>query len=67
MRLSDLPPPALDSNKTPAQPDNNIIAVKTHASHRIIPRFFKPLPSEAFSYLNHCLLEKMTHYESKID
>ena len=57
-----MPRSPLDSNKTPEQPDNNTVAAKAHASHRLIPRFFKPLPSQSFWYLNHWLSEKMTHF-----
>ena len=57
-----MPPPPFDSNKTPEQPDNNTVAAKAHASHRLIPRFFKPVPSQSSWYLNHWLSQKMTHF-----
>jgi hypothetical protein len=57
----------MDSNKTPEQPDNNTVSAKAHASHRLIPRFFKALPSQTSWHLNHWLWEKMTYYERKID
>ena len=67
MRLSDVPRFPLDSNKTPEQPDNNTAVAKAHASHFLLPRLFKPLPSQSFRHHNHCLWKKMTHYERKID
>jgi hypothetical protein len=66
LRLCDVPRVPLDSNKTPEQPDNNT-AVKAHASHRLIPRFFNALPSQTSWHLNHRWWEKMTFYEKNID
>jgi hypothetical protein len=53
----------LDSNKTPEQPDNNTVAAKAHASHRLIPWFFKPLSSQSFWYLNHWMSLRMPHFK----
>jgi len=61
-----LPPPSFDSYRTPEQPDNNTVAAKAHASHRLIPRLFKPVPSQNFCYLNQWLSEMMTQFYKKV-
>ena len=55
------------SNKTPEQPDTSTIAANNHGTHRCIPQFFKPVPSQSSWYLNHWLTQKMTHFHKKVD